>query len=141
MKALDLVCPHVASGDGDGEGPVLMGSRCADCSELYFPPAANCTRCLSRTLQPAEIGNRGTLWSWTVQAFLPKTPYDGGETPESFVPYGVGYVEMPSGIKIEARLASADVTRLHIGMPMRLALAPYGVNGRHTFIFEPEADA
>jgi uncharacterized protein len=132
----DLACPHVALRD-DG-GPMLMGSRCADCGEPYFPPAAACTRCLSRHLQPAEIGDRGTLWSWTVQAFLPKTPYDGGETPESFVPYGVGYVEMPSGIKVEARLSTADETRLRIGMPMRLELAPYGTAGGLTFVFRPE---
>lgn len=139
MNRPDVICPHVALRDGDR--PVLMGSRCADCDEFYFPPAASCTRCLSRTLQPAEIGDRGTLWSWTVQAFLPKSPYNGGETPETFTPYGVGYVEMPSGIKVEARLTVADEARLRIGMPMRLALATYGVSGRHTFVFEPEGDA
>jgi uncharacterized protein len=133
----DLACPHIAL--REGRRPMLMGSRCAACDELYFPPASACTRCLSRQLQPAEIGDRGRLWSWTVQAFLPKTPYDGGETAETFVPYGVGYVEMPSGIKVEARLASADESQLQIGMAMRLALAPYGAAGRLTFVFEPEA--
>jgi len=134
----DLVCPHVAL--RDGEPPVLVGSRCADCEELYFPPTASCTRCLSRNLVPAEIGSRGRMWSWTVQAFLPKAPYDGGETPETFVPYGVGYVEMPSGLKVEARLSTADEASLRIGMPMRLALATYGASGRRTFVFEPEPE-
>ena len=135
-----LACPHVRL--RDGARPVLMGSRCADCAEVYFPPCRSCTRCLSLRLQVVEIGDRGVLWSWTIQAFLPKAPYDGGDTPEDFQPYGVGYVEMPSGIKVEARLTVADEARLHIGMPMVLTLVHYGAAGREpaplTFAFEPE---
>ena len=100
MNSPDVVCPHVAL--RDGERPVLMGSRCADCDELYFPPAASCTRCLSRTLQPAEIGDRGTLWSWTVQAFLPKSP--------AFVT--VSHTVRPAGLDVYVTEESAglDVT-------------------------------
>jgi uncharacterized OB-fold protein len=137
---LELACPHIRL--RDGVRPVLMGSRCDDCAELYFPPSRSCTRCLSLQLQPVEIGDRGILWSWTIQAFLPKAPYDGGEMPEDFQPYGVGYVEMPSGIKVEARLTVADAASLHIGMPMALTLARYGAADREqaplTFAFEPE---
>lgn len=140
LASPDLACPHIRL--REGARPVLIGSRCADCAEHYFPPARSCTRCLSLKLEPVEIGDRGLLWSWTIQAFLPKAPYDGGETVESFRPYGVGYIEMPSGIKVESRLTVADATQLHIGMPMALTVAHYGSperqKGALSFAFEPE---
>ncbi|HEY4083074.1 MAG TPA: OB-fold domain-containing protein [Burkholderiaceae bacterium] len=139
-SSLKSACPHIE--ERAGPALTLVGSRCADCAEVYFPPCKSCTRCLSLNLEAFDIGERGHLWSWTVQSFRPKEPYNGGEEPEHFQPYGVGYVEMPSGIKIEARLSTADESELHIGMRMKLALAPYGATNREpmlwTFVFEPE---
>lgn len=134
-----LACAHLLD-LRDGRTS-LVGSRCCRCDEVYFPATAGCTRCLSTDLQPFDIGSEGTLWSWTIQDFLPKAPYNSGETEADFEPYGVGYVEMPSGIKIESRLTVADPGRLQIGMPMRLALAKYGhtMHGEpiFTFVFSP----
>jgi uncharacterized OB-fold protein len=81
----------------------------------------------------------GTLWSFTVQGFRPKPPYVG---PEPFEPYGVGYVELPGEVIVEARLTVSDPEQLQIGMPMRLVLEAF----RHdeqgndvvTFAFAPE---
>lgn len=77
-------------------------------------------------MEPYDLGSSGELWSWTVQSFLPKSPYNSGETAESFKPYGVGYVEMACGVKVEARLTTADPQWLEIGMPMMLQLVQYG---------------
>lgn len=110
------------------EGGVLSltGSRCCQCSEKYFPRVNSCTRCCSSDVEPYDLGSSGVLWSWTVQSFLPKSPYNSGETAGSFKPYGVGYVEMACGVKVEARLTTADAERLEIGMPMVLSLIEYG---------------
>lgn len=122
--------------------PILLGSRCTACGEWYFPKVAGCTRCCARDLQSVELGSRGVLWSWTVQMFRPKAPYDGGGPGDAFVPYGVGYVEMPCGLKVESRLVAEDLEALRIGQPMRLLLEPYRVgpdgNATHTFAFTPE---
>ena len=67
------------------------------------------------------------LWSWTIQGFLPKAPYDSGETEADFRPYGVGYVEMPAGIKVESRPTVADPAALRTGMRMALTLVLYRV--------------
>jgi uncharacterized OB-fold protein len=103
----------------------LMGSRCTRCGEHYFPAARGCTRCSATDLEAFDLGCEGHLWSWTVQGFLPKTPYNSGETDADFKPYGVGYVEMACGLKVESRLTVADPAQLHIGMAMELALEPY----------------
>lgn len=137
-----LACPHVRS-SADGR-PSLVGSRCRNCGEVYFPAAAGCTRCLSTDMAGCDVGSEGILWSWTIQDFLPKAPYNSGETEADFKPYGVGYVEMPSGIKVESRLTVADPQALRIGMPMRLGLAQYGRTGDgeslFTFAFSPATE-
>ena len=70
----------------------------------------------------ADLGNQGTLWTWTVQSFMPKTPYHTDETPETFRPYGVGYVELACGLKVESRLKENTPEELKIGMRMKLEI-------------------
>ena len=118
----------------------LLGSRCCDCGELYFPARASCTRCCGSTLQEHDLGAEGLLWSWTIQTFLPKPPCDMGGTAQAFRPYGVGYVELGCGLKVESRLIGTEFDALYIGAPMVLTLDPYrlGVDGAplHTYAFQ-----
>jgi uncharacterized OB-fold protein len=134
-----LACGHLLR--LDGMSPSLVGSRCTSCGEVYFAAGRGCTRCCSTALEPFEIGRQGWLWSWTIQGFLPKSPYNSGETEADFRPYGVGYVEMACGLKVESRLTVADPEALRIGMAMELTLVPYGADadGRRqlTFAFAP----
>jgi uncharacterized OB-fold protein len=89
------------------------------------------------------LAPRGTLWSWTIQCFPPKSPPYAVDDPDGFDPYGVGYVELAGEVRVEARLTVADPTRLQIGMPMQLTLvsAPGGqADGIVTYAFEPAGD-
>ncbi|MFV0277430.1 MAG: Zn-ribbon domain-containing OB-fold protein [Parahaliea sp.] len=104
--------------------PQLLGSRCRNCGELAFPSQPDCRNCCGRDTEIVELGDRGTLWTWTVQSFMPKQPYHSDETQETFRPYGVGYVEMPGGIRIEARLRENRPEELSIGMDMTLCIEP-----------------
>ena len=76
---------------------------------------------MARHLLPRE----GTLWTFTTQGFLPKEPYAGGETPETFRPYGVGMVELDGEVRVEARLTEADPEVLRIGMEVELVIVPF----------------
>jgi uncharacterized OB-fold protein len=139
---LELPVAHLLKQGEQGLG--LLGSQCRACGEVYFPAAGNCTACCGSDLAPCDIGSQGRLWSWTVQAFMPKAPFNSGEAESDFQPYGVGYVEMPSGVKVESRLTTADPAVLSIGMPMTLCLVRYGqrADGRplHTFAFAPATE-
>jgi uncharacterized protein len=120
--------------------PRLAGSKCVSCGTVTFPAQAGCPRDGSE-MSPVELPDRGTLWTWTVQAYEPKAPY---RPPESgFVPYGVGYVDLGDVI-VEGRLAG-DAAALEIGMPMRLTLLPLwtGSDGAPvvSYAFEPEGSA
>lgn len=82
---------------------------------------------------PARLGEehvllsrRGTLWGFTTQQFRPPSPpYDGNDTPETFEPYALGYVELPGELLVQARFTESDPNRLHIGQEMELCIVPY----------------
>lgn len=147
MTSSEIQSPHLPVAhllQGDGELS-LRGSQCRECGEAYFPAADSCTACCGSDLVPCDIGNEGQLWSWTIQSFLPKSPYNSGETERDFQPYGVGYVQMPSGVKVESRLTTADPAELMIGMLMELTLVRYGQRADgtplQTFAFKPASVA
>jgi uncharacterized OB-fold protein len=100
--------------------PRLAGSCCAACGTVTFPAQAGCAKCTGTDMAPVELADRGTLWTWTVQAFEPKAPYRVPET--GFAPYGVGYVHLGNVI-VESRLLG-DPAHFRIGMPMQLTLLP-----------------
>ena len=104
--------------------PELLGSRCSDCGEHAFPSQSSCRACGSERTEIVGLGNSGTLWTWTIQSFMPKAPYFTDETPESFRPYGVGYVELACGLKVESRLHENSADALQIGLPMSLEIVP-----------------
>ena len=107
------------------DNPALLGSRCKECGRAAFPPQDSCAACCSTDVEIEELPRRGTLWTWTVQRFMPKPPYNSGETQEDFKPYGVGYVELPGGVRVEGRLTENDPGRLEIGLEMELVFYPF----------------
>jgi uncharacterized OB-fold protein len=123
----------------DGGEPRLIGSRCGSCGAVAFPRQASCPRCTSLDVHEHLLQRRGTLWSWTIQCFAPKSPPYAVDDPNGFRPYGVGYVELVGEVRVEARLTEDDPDRLRIGMPMQLTLIP-APGGGITYAFEPTAE-
>jgi uncharacterized protein len=122
--------------------PRLIGSRCVACNNYMFPTQSGCLRCAGSETETVELDRRGTLWTWTIQGFPPKSPpYRGEVDPKKFKAFGVGYVELPNQVKVEARLTESDPAKLKIGMPMELCLVPLTVNENGdevvTFAFRP----
>ena len=125
------------------EQPALLASRCKNCGIANFPVSQSCMACSGQDVDVEELPRRGTLWTWTVQQFMPKSPYSSGETPENFKPYGVGYVELPGGVRVESRLTENDPEKLRIGMEMELVVDHWRIdeNGDElvNFFFKPVA--
>ena len=112
---------YVADGlivEHEGE-PRLLGGRSRADGKIVFPlpqgPEAE-------RYEPHPLPTEGTLWSFTVQRFRPKSPYNGPGDDKSFKPYAVGYVELPGEIIVESRLETDDFSQLKIGIPMRFTL-------------------
>jgi uncharacterized OB-fold protein len=123
------------------DAPQLIGSRCSACAIVTFPAQGSCPRCASAEMAEQPLPRRGRLWAWTTQEFPPPSPPYAGPRGESFVPFGVGYVELPGEVKVETRLTETDPQRLAPGMEMELVVVPFRTdddgNEVVTFAFRP----
>ena len=115
-------------------GGRLLGGRSRSDGSYVFPMPAGPE---GERFEQVELASEGTLWSYTVQRFAPKRPYDGPSDDAAFQPYAVGYVELAGQLIVEARLDTVNFAGLHIGMPMRLTLLPYrrGADGAEVFTY------
>jgi uncharacterized OB-fold protein len=76
-----------------------------------------------------ELSGEGTLWTWTVQRFAPKSP-PYLPPPGGFTPFVLGYVELPEGLRVAAVLEVGVeyLDRLAIGTAVRIG-AEVGADG------------
>jgi uncharacterized OB-fold protein len=122
--------------------PRLIASRCTACGEHAFPAQRGCANCTRDASEEVLLGRRGRLWTWTIQRFPPPPPFAGDR--ENFEPFGVGYIELPEGIRIESRLTVNDPSQLAIGMEMELVIEPFHFaedgGQRMSFAFKPVGD-
>jgi uncharacterized OB-fold protein len=93
------------------EDGALLGGKCTNCGNVLFPRADSCTYCAAEDPTPVELSRRGTLWSWTAVT-APPPGYEGE------VPFGIGIVELPEGVRVISRLTESDPSALHAGQPM-----------------------
>ena len=126
------------------EEPVqLIGSRCGACGATTFPRQRRCPRCSKPAMNDLLLPRSGKLSAWTTQGFPPKLPYAGGQTAETFEPFGVGLVALGDVVQVEGRLTENDPAKLHIGLEVELRAVPFYTdeNGDEilTFAFAPVA--
>jgi uncharacterized OB-fold protein len=119
------------------EDGALLGAKCANCGSTLFPRVDSCTYCATEDPEPVELSRHGTLWSWTaVTAPLPG--YEGE------VPFGIGIVELPEGIRVITRLTESDPSALNPGQAMECRVVTLHTNADGddvvTYAFAP-ADA
>ena len=121
----------------DDPQPHLMGGRLPS-GEIVFPmPQGDA----AKDVEPYKLSRHGRLWSWTSQGFLPKEPYEGpgsgpDQGPPDFVPFLLGYVELPGEVIVESYIVDAKLEALHLDMPMEFCVVPF--NETHdTFAFRP----
>jgi uncharacterized OB-fold protein len=135
------VAEHIFTWPSDE--PRLIGSRCGACGIVTFPSQDSCPRCASTEMREQLLARRGRLWAWTTQSFPPPSPPYLGATDDAFVPFGIGYVELPGEVKVETRLTESDPERLREGMEMELVVVPFRTDDKGnevvTFAFRPVA--
>jgi uncharacterized OB-fold protein len=100
------------------EPPRLLGSRCSECGEHFFPRRAICAKCHSERTADVELGPRGTLYSYTFVHF----PLFGSTRVEH-VGYGVGQVDLPEGPRVQLPLAGKQED-FRVGMTLEAELDP-----------------
>jgi uncharacterized OB-fold protein len=124
--------------------PQLIGGQCGECGAVTFPMQSRCPRCSRAAMTELPLPRRGTLVSWTTQGFPPVIPYAGDATGQSFVPFGVGLVQLDDVVRVESKLTESDPAKLRFGMEVELVIIPFYVDDEGdeimTFAFAPISD-
>jgi len=111
-----------------GPPPRLLGGRARASGRIVFPCPADAER-----FEPVELPGEGTIWSWTVQRFRPKSPPYAG--PEAFEPFAIAYVQLGDMAIVEGRLSGFAFDSLRVGLRCRTVLEPFA--GRLSYAFAP----
>lgn len=116
MEAIAVKGPIAEGLFTDENPPRLIGGRDRASGRIVFPCPDN------DRFEPVPLAREGTLWSYTVQRFRPKSPpYKG---PDAFRPFPVAYVELPGQTIVEARLTEVEFDAIEIGMDLELCPIP-----------------
>ncbi len=123
----------------DRDGTVhIVGTECADCGKRVFPPTDVCPECMSENVRPLRLGQRGTLYSWSVVHAAPKNWR---------LPFVAAYVDMAEGVRVFAHMVDVDPKSLVMDMPVKVCMAVLGTDASGTpvesYSFRPvkEGDA
>lgn len=111
-----------------GDEPALVGTRCATCGTVMFPPsgAGFCRNpgCDSEDLAAVELSRTGRIWSYTDARYQPPPPYIPRTDP--YVPFALAAVELEAeGIVVLGQVADGyTVDDLAIGAEVELVVEP-----------------
>lgn len=97
------------------KGKVMM-TKCQQCGKAFFPPKADCPRCVSSNVEWLEISSIGTLLTFTVVNYGPSGF-------ENDTPYTLGIAEFEEGVKVLGRV-SREISPEEIKVGMRVKLTP-----------------
>jgi len=110
----------------------LMGSRCDACGETTLGTNRVCPNCGKPEPRTLPMSRRGVLWTYTVVHHRPPGDYRG---PDPFVPFALGLVELPEGLRVLAPIAGDPaVVRIGMSLEFRAAVRP-GSAGPEVVVF------
>lgn len=104
----------------DGE-PALIGSRCQNCGDHFFPKRHICLNCGQEDIEETTLGRRGKIWTYTVARQTP---------PGSLMqaPYVIVVVQLAEGAMVQAVLTDHDPEAVHVGMEVEMVLEKMGTS-------------
>lgn len=106
----------------------VMATKCKDCGELFFPPRADCYKCLTSNMEWIEVSGKGKLLSFSK---LEYSPVGFGDD----LPYSIALLDY-GDYKVFGRLAN-DLPEedVKVGMEMKVE-ANTLPNGQLNYVFQ-----
>jgi hypothetical protein len=102
------------------KGYYIIGSRCKECSAIFYPVKIKCPKCGSKELEDYKFKGKGKIYSYSTIHYAP-TGF------EKQVPYEVAMIELDEGPKITAQLVDFD--EIKIGMKVESCVRKIFVDG------------
>ncbi|MFQ5721504.1 MAG: Zn-ribbon domain-containing OB-fold protein [Candidatus Aminicenantales bacterium] len=105
----------------------VMGTRCQDCGQKYFPPRADCFHCLSSHMEWFEVSGKGKLLTYSQLKYAP-VGFEGD------LPYFIAVLDYGE-YKIFGRItAEVPEEELRLGLEMK-TVANRLPNGQLNYVF------
>lgn len=105
--------------DGVAERRFLVPT-CGICETPRWPPGPMCPSCQSQETEWRETDGTGTVYSWVV------VTHPVAEALVEQVPYAVGLIELPEGVRVVGNVLGVDPSAIRAGMPVRLVFEDAG---------------
>jgi uncharacterized OB-fold protein len=84
----------------DADGALcLSGAECSTCGTRIFPAAPVCPSCNAEQMKPLPLAGSGTLYAYSTVHVAPAVWQ---------VPYVIGYVDLPEGVRVFGKVAGTD---------------------------------
>jgi uncharacterized OB-fold protein len=104
------------------DDPRFIARRCQSCGEVFFPARDFCANpaCNGTDMEEILLSKKGKLYGYTIQCYPPPRPFVPA-TP--FVPFGIGLVEFPEGIRICGQMIDCQPEKdLELGMDVEMVI-------------------
>ena len=106
----------------------VMGTRCTECGQVFFPPRADCYKCLSSKVEWFEVVGKGKLISFSQLKYAPVGF-------EQDLPYSIAVLDYGE-YKVFGRIAG-DVPEEEIKLGMEMETAVNRLpNGQLNYVFK-----
>ena len=98
-----------------GESAHLIGSKCQNCGDIFFPKREVCLNCGKINMETLALSPRGKLHTYTIITQVP---------PGAMVtaPFVSARVRLPEGAYVGTLLADCDFEKLKLGMDVELVI-------------------
>lgn len=126
----------------------LVGKRCGNCSSVFFPPRAVCTKCgrgsIGRMVDHTFSG-KGKVMSYTIV-------HSAARDFDFQVPYILALIELEEGPRLTSQVVYCEPDEVWIGMPVEMVFRKigeepgggvlyYGYKFRPAIVTAPKKDA
>ena len=94
----------------------LIGSKCYECGEIFYPKRSICPNCFSEKIDELPLNRKGRLYTYTIA----RTTMPGSIVDPPFIS-GIIEIEMPpSKLRIVSLVTGFDLNEVKIGSEVEL---------------------
>ncbi len=91
----------------------FKGTKCKNCGAFYFPPRADCYKCLSQDMEWEDMEREGELITFTKCMYAPIGF-------EKDLPYILAIVRMKNGMRVFGRISKELGDDIEVGMKVKV---------------------
>ncbi len=106
----------------------LIGSKCKNCYEIYYPPRKVCPKCRKAKMEEVKLKGRGKIETYTVIHVAP-------EGFEEQVPYIIAIVRLEEGPCLTTQIVGCEPEDVYIGMPVEACFRRINEDGEAGVIY------